>query len=43
MKKKLKEISKETGRKTADIREDMLDDGILNYSSRTDSKSNGKS
>jgi hypothetical protein len=43
VKKKLKEISKETGRKTADIREDMLDDGILNYSSRTDSKSNGKS
>jgi hypothetical protein len=41
--KKLKKISKETGRKTADIREDMLDDGILNYSSRTDSKSNGKS
>jgi hypothetical protein len=38
VKKKLKEISKETGRKTADIREDMLDDGILNYSSRTDSK-----
>jgi hypothetical protein len=43
VKKKLKKISKETGRKTADIREDMLDDGILNYSSRTDSKSNGKS
>ena len=43
VKKKLKEISKETGRKTADIREDMLDDGILNYSSRTDSESNGKS
>ena len=43
VKKKLKEISKEPGRKTADIREDMLDDGILNYSSRTDSKSNGKS
>ena len=43
VKKKLREISKETGRKTADIREDMLDDGILNYSSRTDSKSNGKS
>ena len=42
VKKKLKKISKETGRKTADIREDMLDDGILNYSSRTDSKSNGK-
>ena len=41
--KKLKKISKETGRKTADIREDMLDDGILNYSSRTDSESNGKS
>lgn len=43
VKKKLKKISKETGRKTADIREDMLDDGILNYSSRTDSESNGKS
>ena len=43
VKKKLKEISKETGRKTADIREDMLDDGILNYNSRTDSESNGKS
>ncbi|HIC74983.1 MAG: hypothetical protein CXX73_03695 [Methanobacteriota archaeon] len=43
VKKKLKKISKETGRKTADIREDMLDDGILNYSSRTDLKSNGKS
>ena len=43
VKKKLKKISKETGRKTADIREDMLDDGILNYSSRTESKSNEKS
>jgi hypothetical protein len=30
--KKLKEISKETGRSKSDIREDMLDDGILNNS-----------
>ena len=30
--KKLKKIAKETGRSKSDIREDMLDDGIINHS-----------
>ena len=30
--KKLKKMAKETGRSKSDIREDMLDDGILNHS-----------
>jgi len=30
--KKLKKLAKETGRSKSDIREDMLDDGILNHS-----------
>ena len=34
--KKLKKMAKETGRSKSDIREDMLDDGILNYSSGED-------
>ena len=34
--KKLKKIAKETGRSKSDIREDMLDDGILNYSAYDD-------
>ena len=36
MNKKLKKMAKETGRSKSDIREDMLDDGILNYSSGED-------
>ena len=34
--KKLKKIAKQTGRSKSDIREDMLDDGILNYSTFDD-------
>ena len=34
--KKLKKIAKVTGRSKSEIREDMLDDGILNYSTDTD-------
>ena len=34
--KKLKKIAKETGRSKSDIREDMLDDGILNHSTGED-------
>ena len=30
--KKLNKMAKETGRSKSDIREDMLDDGILNHS-----------
>ena len=33
--KKLKKIAKVTGRSKSEIREDMLDDGILNYSTDT--------
>ena len=36
MNKKLKKIAKVTGRSKSEIREDMLDDGILNYSADTD-------
>ena len=38
--KKLKKIAKATGRSKSDIREDMLDDGILNRS--TDEEDNGE-
>ena len=34
--KKLKKMAKETGRSKSDIREDMLDDGILNHSTGED-------
>ncbi|MGB1797630.1 MAG: hypothetical protein ACPHJ5_06985, partial [Candidatus Thalassarchaeaceae archaeon] len=34
--KKLKKMAKETGRSKSDIREDMLDDGILNKSTGED-------
>ena len=34
--KKLKKIAKETGRSKSDIREDMLDDGIINHSTVDD-------
>ncbi len=37
VKKKLKKIAKETGRSTANIREDILDDGVLNYSTKDES------
>ena len=37
VKKKLKKISKETGRSTANIREDILDDGVLNFSTKDES------
>ena len=40
MDKKLKKIAKATGRSKSDIREDMLDDGILNRS--TDEEDNGE-
>lgn len=41
--RKLKEIAEETGRTKSEIREDMLDDGILNHSTSNNGTENGPS